>query len=248
MLARSASPLMGIEDRCAIDSTGLRTSRFNYYRHEKYEPSRENDWRKLHALVGVKTHVIPVLEVTDGSVNDSTQFSTLLRRAVANGFRFKEVYADKAYLSRENCNVATSLDVLPFIPFKVNNTGASKGSPAYHKMFNFFQYHREEFDQHYGQRAQVESAFGAFKAKFGETPASRNFDSQVNEILCIAIAFNITMVVRQMFEAGVFPESLRPPTGQGAPSGSLPGDQAAPLLSLNHATTGPPAPQSVLRQ
>jgi hypothetical protein len=47
MLARSAIPLIGLEDRCAIDSTGLRTTRFNYYRKEKYDPERENDWRKL---------------------------------------------------------------------------------------------------------------------------------------------------------------------------------------------------------
>ena len=233
MLARSAIPLMGIEDRCAIDSTGLRTTRFNYYRHEKYEPARENDWRKLHALVGVKTHVIPVLEVTDGSANDSPQFPVLLRKAIANGFRFKEVYADKGYLSRENYNTAAGLNVLPFIPFKSNNTGATKGSPMYHKMFLFFQYHREAFDQHYGQRAQVESAFGAFKQKFGETLASRKFDSQVNETLCMAIAFNITMVVRQMFEAGVFPEFLRPPPTQAvkiAPRLTTPTTRSADVL------------------
>jgi transposase len=242
MLARSAIPLMGIEDRCAIDSTGLRTTRFNCYRHEKYEPSRENDWRKLHALVGVKTHVIPVLEVTDGSTSDSPQFPILLRRAVANGFRFKEVYADKGYLSRENYNVATELDVLPFIPFKSNNTGVSKGSPMYHKMFLLFQYHRETFDEHYGQRAQVESAFGAFKQKFGETLASRNFDSQVNEILCMAIAFNITMVVRQMFEAGIFPEFLQAPAAQGAPAS--PRIDVLGPLSLNPSAVAPPVIQS----
>jgi transposase len=246
MLARSAIPLMGIEDRCAIDSTGLRTTRFNYYRHEKYEPSRENDWRKLHALVGVKTHVIPVLEVTDGPANDSPQFPILLKRAVANGFQFKEVYADKGYVGRENCNVASELGVLPFIPFKSNNTGVSRGSPMYHKMFLFFQYHREEFDRHYGQRAQVEATFGAFKQKFGETLASRKFDSQVNEILCMAIAFNITMVVRQMFEAGVFPEFLRPPSGQGATPRPLSGAALTPLLSLNPGPSEPPVIQSDL--
>jgi len=246
LLARSAIPLMGIEDRCAIDSTGLRTTRFNYYRKEKYEPTRENDWRKLHALVGVKTHVIPVLEVTDGSASDSPQFPGLLRRAVENGFRFKEVYADKGYLSRENFNAAATLDILPFIPFKTNNTGIAKGSPMYHKMFLFFQYHREAFDQQYGQRAQVESAFGAFKQKFGETLASRKFDSQVNEILCMAISFNITMVIRQMFEVGIFPEFLQPPAGHTAPPAPTTESPARTSLSLNPAFAVTPVTESRL--
>ena len=61
LLALSALPLIAVEKACAIDTTGLRTTRFNYYRKEKYEPSRENIWLKTHALVGVATHVIPVL-------------------------------------------------------------------------------------------------------------------------------------------------------------------------------------------
>jgi hypothetical protein len=211
MLARSAIPLIGLENSCAIDSTGLRTSQFNYYRKEKYEPSRENVWLKLHALVGTKMHAIPVLEVTAGVANDCPQFPILLKRAAANGFRFKEVYADKAYQSRENFNTATALEMLPFIPFKSNQTGKTAGSPLYHKMFWFFQYKRDEFDKHYGQRAQVESTFGALKQKLSETLVSRKFTSQQNEILCLAIAHNIMVLVRQMFEADILPDFLQPP-------------------------------------
>ena len=231
MLARSAYPLIGLEDRCAVDSTGLRTTRFHSYRHEKYEPSRKNIWVKMHALVGVRTHAIPVLQVTEGVANDSPQFPPLLKRATSYGFQFKEVYADKGYQSRENFNVASELDVVPFIPFKRNQTGQTKGSPMYHKMFLFFQYHRDEFDQHYGQRAQVESSFGAFKAKFGETLASKNIRAQINETLCRAIAYNITILVRQMYEAGILPDFLNPPTSaQVAKGASM---SVASVLSLN---------------
>jgi hypothetical protein len=216
MLARSAIPLIALENRCAIDSTGLRTSQFNYYRKEKYEPARENVWLKLHALVGVKTHIIPVLEVTTGAANDCPQFPILLKRAAANGFEFKEVYADKAYQSRENFNTANELEMLPFIPFKSNQTGKAAGSPLYHKMFWFFQYKREEFDNHYGQRAQVESTFGALKQKLSETLVSRKFTSQQNEILCLAIAHNVMVLVRQMFEADILPDFLRPPVAAPA--------------------------------
>ena len=242
MLARSAIPLIGIEDRCAIDSTGLRTTRFNYYRKEKYNPERENAWLKLHALVGVKTHGIPALEVTAGSVGDAPQFPVLLNRAMENGFRFKEAYADKAYQSRTNFNAAADLEVLPFIPFKSNQTGQSKGSPLYHKMFLFFQYHREEFDQHYGQRAQVESTFGAFKQKLNETLASRIFPSQVNEILCMGIAHNLMVLVRQMYEVDLLPDFLHPPAP--APSTVRPEPNVSPSLFLNRPEMGPGVPQS----
>ena len=245
MLARSAIPLIGLEDRCAIDSTGLRTTRFNYYRKEKYDPTRENQWLKLHALVGVKTHVIPVLEVTAGAAGDSPQFPTLLERAAANGFHFKEVYADKGYQGRENFNAAAGLDILPFIPFKSNQTGQSKGSPMYHKMFLFFQYHREAFDQHYGQRAQVESTFGSFKQKFGETLSSKKFTSQVNEVLCLAIAHNITILVRQMFEVGILPDFLGPPATTGPVAGTLPKPSTDSLL-LNRPGIGVPVTLSNL--
>ena len=244
MLARSAVPLIGLEDRCAIDSTGLRTTRFNNYRKEEYDPSRENIWLKLHALVGVKTHCIPVLEVTAGAANDSPQFPVLLERAVKNGFQFKEVYADKGYQGRQNFNTAAELEILPFIPFKSNQTGATKGSPLYYKMFMFFQYRREDFDQHYGQRAQVESTFGAFKQKVGETLASKKFASQTNEILCMAISYNITVLVRQMFEAGILPDILRPPAS--APTSIRQELEEGGRVCLNPNLTEPPVTLSRL--
>ena len=100
LLARSALPLIGVDDACAIDSSGFRTSRFHHYRHEKYEPTRENIWLKAHILAGVKTHVVPVVDVTEGSASDSPRFPALLKRAIDAGFAVKEVYADKGYLSR----------------------------------------------------------------------------------------------------------------------------------------------------
>ncbi|MFZ0890870.1 MAG: transposase [Thermoplasmata archaeon] len=244
MLARSAIPLIGVENTCAIDSTGLRTSRFNYYRHEKYEPSRENIWLKFHALVGVKTHTIPVLEVTAGSVSDSPQLPILLKRATAYGFEFGEAYADKGYQGRPNFNAAAELGILLFIPFKVGQTGQTKGSPLYHKMFHYYQAYREDFDRHYGQRAQVESTFASFKQKLSETLASRKFTSQVNEILCMAIAHNLMVLVRQMYETNLLPEFLRPPSA--SPSKVQSEARLEESLFLNRTAHGPLVPQSIL--
>lgn len=244
LLARAAIPLIGVDNSCAIDSSGFRTTRFHYYNHEKYQPTRKNIWLKAHILAGAQTHVVPVLEVTEGSAGDSPRFPALLKRAVGAGFTIKEVYADKGYLARDNFEAAAELGVDAFIPFKVNSTGQSRGSSIYHKMFLFFQYQREKFDQHYGQRAQVETTFGAIKQKFGEALWSRNFAAQVNELVAKLVAYNITVLIRQMFEQDLLPDFLRPPE---KPSLDVQPDHAGsvlPILSLNHGGVAGPVAQS----
>jgi hypothetical protein len=47
--------------------------------------------------------------------------------------------------------------------------------------------------------------FSALKRKFGENIRSKNRVAQVNEVLCKLIAYNLTVVVHEMFESGVAP-------------------------------------------
>jgi len=86
-------------------------------------------------------------------------------------------------------------------------------------MFLFFTYHREEFDEHYRDRVQVEIAYASIKQKIAETIMSRNFDAQVNELLCKLIVHNITMLIQTMFAIGKLPDFLRPqpPTSEPVP-------------------------------
>lgn len=192
--------------------------------------------------MGVRTHAILAMDVTEGTAGDSPRFSILLERAFKAGFNLKEVYADRAYKSRKNFDIAEELGATAYIPFKSNSTGESKGSPAYHKMFLFFTYHRDKFDERYGNRAQVETTFGSIKQILDETIASRNFDAQVNELFCKAIAHNIRMLIHAMLELGVLPDFLMPTEGAypDAPAG-LSGPVQT-LLSVN----SPPAKSPVV--
>ncbi|HLY77457.1 MAG TPA: transposase, partial [Thermoplasmata archaeon] len=96
-----------------------------------------------------------------------------------------------------------------YIPFKSNSRNHSPGNPAgpaaWHKAFHLFQANREEFDRNYHKRSNVESVFSALKRKFGENIRSRKPVAQVNEILCKLIAYNLTVVVHEMFENGIAP-------------------------------------------
>jgi transposase len=210
-----ALPLKGLETQFAVDSTGFRTTSFGDYNQETHGPSRRNVWLKAHAIVGVATHVVVRVKVTDGNVADSPQFPELLKSAVEAGFAVKEVSADKGYLSRSNVEAATALDVAPYIPMKKNSTGRAGGSATFNKLFHYFQVHKEDFDAHYHRRSNVESVFGAIKKKFGETLKSRNRVAQENELLAKIVAYNLTVLVHEMFEHEVIPEFLMPHKPEG---------------------------------
>ena len=70
-------------------------------------------------------------------------------------------------------------------------------------MFHFFQFKQEEFLAHYHQRSNAESCFMALKTKFGDCLKSKNFESQTNELLCKIIAYNIVVLIHEMFELGI---------------------------------------------
>jgi transposase len=207
LLQLSALPLAGLEDGGAVapDSTGIQTTSFGGWREEKHGEKREKRWLKVHAMVGTKTHVVIRAIVSEVNSGDSPQFEPLLRGTLEDGFRPMAVVADKGYLSRDNYTLAADLGLGAYIPFKSNSTGHPQGSPAWKRAYHLFQANREEFDRSYHKRSNVESVFSALKRKFGENIRSRKPVAQVNEVLCKLIAYNLTVLVHEMFENGVAP-------------------------------------------
>jgi hypothetical protein len=135
-------------------------------------------------------------------------FESLLRGTLEDGFRPDMVVADKGYLSKANYQTATDLGLAAYIPFKSNsvNRAGTHGTPAsWRKAFYLFQANRDEFERNYHRRSNVESVFSALKRKFGENIRSKNPVAQVNEVLCKLIAYNLTVVVHEMFENGIEP-------------------------------------------
>ncbi len=61
----------------------------------------------------------------------------------------------------------------------------------------------------------MESVFSALKRKFGETLKSRNYTAQVNELLAKILAYNLTVVIHEIFEHGIVPDFLREPEKAG---------------------------------
>jgi transposase len=232
LITRSALPLAAIEQGFAPDSTGVRTSSFGAWMGEKHGDRRRNVWLKAHALAGTKTHVIVRVAITDKDSGDNLQFEPLIREAANAGVKLKEVYGDKAYSARANYALAEEIGFDLYVPFRAGSTGRptthggrpgadrEKHSLLWRKAFLFFQMNREEFEAKYHQRSNVESVFSALKRKFGETLRSKNPTAQVNELLSKILAYNLTVLIHEMFEHGVVPDFLLAPgVGKKTPVG-----------------------------
>lgn len=210
LITLSSMPLKSIESEFAIDSSGLRTTKFTEYCNDKHEMERKHHWLKAHICCGVKTHVITAVNVTEGFESDSLQFMPLATQTQKSGFRIMEMSADKAYLSTDNLSHIARMGATAFIPFK-SDTAVPTPDKQYtwKKMYNYFTFNREEFMQHYHKRSNVESTFSMLKARFTDVIRSRDKTAQINEVLLKVLCHNICVLIHESFELGVKPEFLR---------------------------------------
>ncbi len=201
----TAKPLGSIETDFAVDSSGFRTRSFGQYAEEKFNLKRHHKWLKVHVISGTKTNVVTAVKITKEYAHDSPLLKELVV-STSHNFKINEVSADKGYSSRSNYDLIAELGGTPYILFKKNARGRSKGSHMWGKMYHFFQFNREEYLRHYHKRSNAESVFSAIKKKFGDSVKSKNSVAQVNEMLCKIIAYNITVLIQEMQELGVKPD------------------------------------------
>ena len=94
---------------------------------------------------------------------------------------------------------AEELGITPYIPFKKNSRGLSKGFSAWNKMYRYFTDNKEEFMKHYHVRSNAESGFFMIKQRFGDNLSYKNTISQTNEILCKILCHNICVLIQEIF-------------------------------------------------
>jgi len=136
-----------------------------------------------------------------------------LVKKTSEGFTINEISADMAYSSRLNLQLAANAGGKAYIPFKKNATGRAGGSALWKKMYHYFQLNRDEFMDHYHKRSNIEATNAAIKRKFGETLKSKNPVAQVNELLAKIVAYNLTVVIHEMYENGIDPSFLQIKSG-----------------------------------
>lgn len=200
----SSLPLTAIESDFAVDSTGFGTSTMRTWfstKHGREVQGRE--WRKVHAMAGVRTHIVTAVEVSPQSSNDAP-FLPALAATTAENFTLREVSADKGYLTKSNADAVEKFGAVPFIPFKINSVEPPEGT-AWARMYHLFAYRRDEFLSHYHERSNVETVFAMMKAKFGDNLLSKTEVAQTNEMLAKVIAHNLCVLIQSFHEIGVEP-------------------------------------------
>jgi transposase len=208
LVTLSTLPVAGLESDFSVDSTGFHTTTFSAYNGAKHGQKKEHQWVKAHLCAGVKTNIVAAVAITDSNSGDSPQFGPLVKKT-SEGFTINEVSADMAYSSRLNLQLVANEGSKAYIPFKKNATGRAGGSTIWKKMYHYFQLNRDDFMEHYHKRSNIEATNAAIKRKFGETLKSKNPTAQVNELLAKIIAYNLTVVIHEMYENGIQPEFLQ---------------------------------------
>lgn len=219
LIEQSATPFSALETRFAIDSTGFATSTYARWFDEKYGSGAKRGARqfvKCHLMSGVESHVVTSVEVTEGSAADAP-FLPELVASTARRFQVHEVFADKAYLSRNNLECIHTHMAVPFIPFKVDSKG--DGNDLWARLYHFFHLNRTEFLAHYHQRSNVETVFSMMKKKFGSAVRAKTEPAQRNEVFLKVLCHNLCVLVQSIYELGIDPVFWpAPPKVEGAAS------------------------------
>ncbi|HWO25262.1 MAG TPA: transposase [Kofleriaceae bacterium] len=163
-----------------------------------------HDWVKLHAMTGTLTNLVAAAHVTAGTgkgSGDSPHFIPLLH-ATTQRFTVKEVSGDKGYLDEDNLTAVATIGAQPFVAFKINSREMDHSNEHWRRMWAYFDLKKEEFLKHYHRRSNVESTFGAIKAKFGGGVRSKQFVAQQNEVLAKVLLWNLTCIVQAVEEFG----------------------------------------------
>ena len=118
------------------------------------------------------------------------------------------------YLDKDNLAAIAALGAVAFVPFTITHQrrkekNMENRSEHWRRMWSYFDLNKAEFLQHYHQRSNVESTFGAIKAKFGGSVRSKKFVAQQNEVLAKVLLFNLTCIIQAIEELGVEAEFSR---------------------------------------
>lgn len=202
LLQESATPLRGIEQTFAADSTGFSTKTYvRYFDYKWGKDKKRARFVKAHAMCGTFTHVVSDLIVSEKG--DAAMYRPLLDATVAR-FDVAEVSADKAYSSKRNLEATVAAGATPYIPFKAGTVGG--GDDLWSKLFHYFRFKRDDFLSHYHERSNVEAVFGMVKAKFGAALKSKKEVAQENELYCKFLCHNICVLIASIYELGLAPE------------------------------------------
>lgn len=207
LILATSIPLRALEADFAVDSTGFTTSRFIKWHDEKHGVAgakHQKECVKAHVMVGTRANVVTSIELSDCKGGDTTYFAPLVQQT-AKDWDVTEISADKAYLTKSNCELVEQVGATPYIPFKSNTRPVLNCGTAWERMYHRFAAEPEKFASSYHKRSNVETTFSMIKGKFGDSVLSKSPVGQADEVLCEVLAHNIVVVGQAAIEFGIDP-------------------------------------------
>lgn len=187
----------------ALDSSGFSISHSSKWFDIRIKRiSTKKDFLKLHISIDVETGLILAYTITASNVNDTKEFKRLLRYLP----RIAKCLADAGYTSRANCSyVAIEKCGKPYIKFKINSSGKSKGSRAWKESFHEYNENPESWLAVYHLRSIIESVFGSMKKRWSDCIFSRRAWLRKRELALRVLAYDIKQVLylRRASELGI---------------------------------------------
>lgn len=209
LILASAMPLHPYERKFAIDSTGFSSNKFARWFSAKWGHVVEHlarEWIKVHLICGTETGIITCADVSDWRDHDTRYFAPLVADT-AEHFDMHQIAADKAYTSRNNYAQVQGLGAVLLAPFKSNVVPPrADDDSAWARMLRLFLTDYDRWAEDYHVRSIAESVMSKLKRLFGDELYCRNIVAQCNEMLCRIIAYNMTVLVYQMYERNLMPE------------------------------------------
>jgi transposase len=176
----------------AVDSTGFRTGNSSiWYDIRIRRKNKKKDCIKLHISMDVDTGIIYWFTITSSKRHDSPEFNTLLKHLPDLG----DVYGDKGYSSRNNCQIVSDKNGVPYLHFKDNATNKAKGKPAWIISIRAYKKNTEQWLDTYHARSIVESVFSSIKRRWGSFLRSRRKWMQKKELSLKVLSYNIKQVL-----------------------------------------------------
>ncbi|MEM3455489.1 MAG: transposase [Thermoproteota archaeon] len=172
-----------------IDSSGFSRRKKGSWRPTKFKLKIKRKWYKLYVLCNSGGESV-AFAVTEGNVNDSVMFETLVKVLPQNSI----VYGDKAYFSRKNYKIAKKYGIVLHSPPKKNARAIKRGIKEYRdevKLHEEIGYDRWKEVTGYKERFNKEFVFAMLKTMFGEEIRAQSLEGAGIALLSMVSLSNI---------------------------------------------------------
>jgi len=176
----------------AVDSSGFSVkSSSKWFDIRIRRISDKRDHIKLHIIIDAESLVILHFTITDWKTHDSKEFHRLIKYLPTLG----KVTGDKGFSSRKNCQLVADKKGTPYLAFRTNATGLSKGYPAWHISIRAYTDNPNEWMEEYHMRSVIESVFASIKRCWGSEIMSRKSWLRRRELSIKVLAYNVKRVL-----------------------------------------------------